>query len=164
VEDAMMSLLDVVYEYQLLRAKMETLDIPLDDGERARLVGLASLLRGEDLEGPGVNMPRVAGPMPVQFTVPGGFAAGEIRAVGGEGFAVGTTRPPAVGMRTIVRVAEPRAGHEYVFPCRIVWTNGPMMGLAFDGVPTRTAHVPPSLASWRSGMRFGGRRIVPQVA
>src|SRR5688500_2335942 len=132
----MLHLLDMIYEYQLLRTKEERLQIPLDDEERARVIGLERLLvgdpppRGEARR----KTPRLLEPLPVQFTLPGGFGSGEIRNISGGGMAIVTARPPAIGTRTIVRVADATAGVEYVFPGRVVWRavdGKPTMGVAF---------------------------------
>src|SRR5688500_202387 len=102
-----MNLLDVVFEYQELLQREHGLDIPLDEGDRARLVGLDRLLRGDYMGIRQTEMARLLHPIPVQFTRPGGFGAGEIRDVNGNGMAVVTSQPSTIGSRTIVRVADP---------------------------------------------------------
>lgn len=151
-----MNLLDTVYEYQQLLHKKHSMDIPLDDAENARLLGLDRLLKGEYL---GVDRPALATmlhPIPAQFTRPGGFGAGEIRSVSSNGMAVVTSHPSSVGERTIVRIADPLAGFEYVFPGKVVWIHDNVMGVGFDGMPSRTPFLLPARTSWRRAVRFGG--------
>ncbi|MCS6797237.1 MAG: hypothetical protein NZ898_01685 [Myxococcota bacterium] len=157
-----MSLLDIVYEYQMLRARGDLSGPPLDESERARLRGLTSLLRGESLDG--AAPPSAEGPLPVQFTVPGGFGSGQVRALGADGLIVESARTLSPGTRTVLRATDVRLGQEYVFPCRVVWTNGPAMGMAFDGLPARAPHRGGGPTSWRPVPRFGARRTVPQYA
>jgi len=157
----MTDLLDMVYEYRLLLAKAEQLQIPLDDGEMARLVGLARLLEGEaPSKEARRRMPRLPFPSAVQFTIPGGFAIGEVRNVSGGGLSVVTRARVDEHARTIVRVTRPSEGVEYVFPCRVAWraTDGrPMVGLAFDGVPSLTSYVAAPRGAWSEDLHFGSR-------
>ena len=112
-------------------------------------------------------MPRVPSPLSVQFTLPGGFGAGQLRNASGGGLAIVTATPGALGQRTIVRVGIVAAGVEYVFPCRVMWVQKgqqPAMGVAFDGVPSRT-HIPSFGGdAWRSPLALGGRRTTPIAA
>ena len=137
----MRNLLSMIYEHQLLRSKERDLDIVLDDAERVRLMGLARLLRGETPDPRQRVFARVKMTLPVQFTRPGGFESGEIRDLSGGGFLILTARPQEIGTRVIVRVEDPQAGCEYVFPCVVRWRalRGPgRMGVALDGVPSRS--------------------------
>jgi hypothetical protein len=146
-----MNLLDVVYEFQSLLHKQRSLDIPLDEAEKARLVGLDLLLRGDHAE-----MTTLLHPIPAQFTRPGGFGAGEIRSINANGMALVTSHPSLVGTRTIVRIADPLRGVEYVFPGQIVWVDGNVMGVGFDGMPTAAPFLLPTRTGWRRDVRFGG--------
>jgi hypothetical protein len=166
----MIETLEMVYEYRLLRAKQEQLGLPLEEIERARLVGLARALEGDaPAHDPRRGMQRVAAPLGVQFTLPGSFGAGQALNLSGGGMAVATREPPAEGTRVIVRVAVPSTGVEYVFPCRVVWRASegtPGMGLAFDGLPTRApVYGRPDSGVWRMGaLRFGDKRNDPMAA
>lgn len=165
----MRNLLEMIYEYQLLRSKEHNLSIELDDGERVRLMGLYRLLQGETIDPTSRReLARVKVPMPAQFTLPGGFEIGEIRDLSGGGFCIATGHPPAEGTRIIVRVADPHGGSEYVFPCRVVWraARGPgRMGVALDGVPNRSTFVADEdTGVWRRSLRFGDLRGEPLVA
>lgn len=162
----MRNLLEMIYEYQLLRSKERNLSIELDDGERVRLMGLYRLLQGETIDPTSRReLIRVKIPMPVQFTLPGGFESGEIRDASGGGFCIATAHPPAEGTRIIVRVAD--ASCEYVFPCRVVWRalRGPgRMGVELDGVPNRSFLSDEETGVWRRTLRFGDAPGEPMVA
>lgn len=163
---------EMIYEYRLLLAKEEKLAIALDGEERARLLGLEALLSG-DAPGrdPRRGMPRVPSPVGVQFTLAGGFGAGQILNVSGGGVAIATSALSAVGSRTIVRLSLPSTGIEYVFPCRVVWVQIDAlsgMGVAFDGVPSRTSLLGHDFSRnsghWRMPLQFGSRRTTPIAA
>jgi len=159
---------EMVYAYRLLLAKEEKLAIPLDADERVELLGLAQLLSGDaPSNDPRRAMPRVPSPLSVQFTLPGGFGAGQLHNASGGGLAIVTATPGALGERTIVRVGLVAAGVEYVFPCRVVWVQKgqqPAMGVVFDGVPSRTLLPGHGGTSWRSPLRLGARRNAPIAA
>jgi len=163
----MNDLLDIVYEYRLLLAKAEQLQIPLDDSETSRLVSLAKMLEGE---APSMEarrrMPRLPCPSMLQLTVPGGFATGEIRNISGGGLAILSRAPVVVGARTIVRITQVTAGLEYVFPCRVAWKTTdarPMIGLEFDGVPSVASYAAGGgpRGAWSQDLRFGAVRLAP---
>ncbi len=138
------NLLETIYEFQALVGKRDHLGLPLDENEQVRLLGLGRLLAGEG-DGGHRTMPRVPVPMTVVFTLPGGFEVGQVRNVSGRGLAVATARPPEIDARTIVRAVDASRGCEYLFPCRVVWRRRaplPGMGVAFDGVPTRSEWAP----------------------
>ncbi len=164
----MRNLLEMIYEYQLLRSKERNLSIVLDDAERVRLMGLHRLLQGETLDPASRrDLARVKLPMPVQFTTAGGFESGEIRDVSGGGFRIAAAAPPEVDTQIAVRVADPLSGSEYVFPCRVIWRGerGPgRMGVEIDGVPHRSAFLSEDTGVWRRTLRFGDARDEPMVA
>jgi hypothetical protein len=164
----MRNLLEMIYEYQLLSSKERHLAIELDDGERVRLIGLHRLLQGERVDPASRReLTRVKLPMPVQFTMPGGFEGGEVRDLSGGGFCIATPHPPPERTRIIMRVADPLGGSEYVFPCRVVWRSrrGPgRMGVEVDGVPHRAPFLHEDTGVWRRSVRFGDVRGDPMVA
>jgi hypothetical protein len=151
----MVSLLSILFEYQHLRG-CKALHVPLDSSEQSRLVGLSRLLRGDrpDLHGRR-EMPRLPCPLAVQFTTARGFGHGRIRDLSGGGMAIRALRPLEVGTRLLVHVRDPVAGTEYVFPARVVWSGEQTMGVAFDGVPSR---------SERQANEPRPRRLTPLVA
>lgn len=159
----MRDLLSMIYEYQRLSGKERNLDIELDASERVRQMGLARLLEGEQPDERNRRFARVSLAMPVQFTRPGGFEAGEIRNLGGGGFCIATPRPPEVDTRLVVRVEDTSDAVEYVFPCRVVWRSsfGPgRMGVVVDGVPHRSElFSDESTGVWRRSVQFGAQLV-----
>ncbi|MDQ3032114.1 MAG: PilZ domain-containing protein [Myxococcota bacterium] len=140
----MRNLLEMIYEFQRLSAKRDRLEVPLDDDETMRLLGLSQLLTRDGDPGRARTMPRLPFPKTVSFTLPGGFEAGEVRNLSGKGIAIATGRPPAIGTRVIVRMLDDAAHAEFFFPCRVVWARRaplPGMGLVFDGVPTKSDYL-----------------------
>lgn len=152
----------LLFEYRLLLGK-EQVGVPLDDLERARLMAVARMLSGDVPRRDRRSMPRLPAPVRAQFTLPGGFGEGEVLNVSGGGMALATRDLVELGTRCIVRV--PREELEYVFPCRIVWNATdptPGVGVAFDGLPSRTALRPSGV--WQVPLRFGARDKGPIAA
>lgn len=164
----MRNLLQMIYEHQLLKGKERYLAIELDAADRVRMMGLHRLLQGEQRDTRLREFARAKVPMTVQFTRPGGFEVGEIRDMSGGGFCIATPRPPEVGTRVIVRIAESTQRCEYVFPCVLTWRakSGPgRMGVALDGVPRRAAMVgDEGTVVWRRTLRFGAMLSKPMLA
>src|ERR1043165_7383663 len=94
----------LLFEYRLLVGK-EQVGVPLDDGERSRLVVAVRMLSGEVPRRDRRAMPRAHAPVRAQFTLPGGFGEGEVLNVSGGGMAIATKAHVEVGTRCIVRVA-----------------------------------------------------------
>jgi hypothetical protein len=103
-------------------------------------------------------------PLPAELTIPGGFGAGEIHSLSGRGVAIVTNQAIPCGTRTILRIADPDLGLEFVFPGTIVWGRGKVLGVAFDGEPSRTPFLDGGHASWRHAMRLGAIVEEPLVA
>ncbi len=142
----MFDLLESVYEYQRLAAKEEA----LDDEERVRLMGLKTLLEGAYVGGESTrDKSRKSTPLPVQFTVPGGFARGQMHSISRRGVAVVGAKGVARGTRTVLRVANPLKGVEYTFPGTVVWNRDRVLGIAFDGVPSINPYLAAATSPWR---------------
>lgn len=163
---AMVHLLDLIYEYQLLTTKQGQMGIVLDETERARLSGLRQLLLGETRPTGRRDLPRLVLPIEVQFTVPGGFGAGDVVNVSGSGVAIRTSRPPMIGTRILLRLVSLSQGAEYAFPGRVIWrsTTTRQMGIAFDGIPTKTPRLALPRGAWERSIRFGSPRLRHAVA
>ena len=165
----MLDMIELIFEFQLLSGKRDLLGIPLTDEERGRVYGLGLLLdvasEGGSNQAPLVR-PEIKSP--VQFTTPQGFGVGHVRELGGTGLTVVTRKPLGPGQRTVVRIADPTGGREFVFPCKVVWSRpgpDPAMGLAFDGVPMRMSFRVPPPGEWSLGMRMSlGRPSTPLVS
>lgn len=158
----MRNLLEMIYEYQRIRAKMEHLEVPLDEEEEIRLAGLGQLLAGDNYAGDDLrHMPRLPFPKVVSFTQPGGFETGTIKNMSGAGIAIATPRPPAIGTRIIVRIQDAASGGEFFFPCRVVWSRrGTLagMGVKFDGVPTKANSLHENTGVWPRSFTIGTPR------
>ncbi|RLB56338.1 MAG: hypothetical protein DRJ42_03605 [Deltaproteobacteria bacterium] len=154
----MFDLLDAVYEFQRLASR----EPDLDETESARAVGLERLLRGSYAGGRSSReRAREQNPLPVQFTVPGGFARGQLHSLSSRGMAIASLSAPAEGTRTVLRVADPRRGVEYTFPGRVVWQRGKVLGIAFDGLPSRHPFLARANAAWRRvSFAFRGEPLV----
>ena len=139
VNELAQTLLDAVYEYQRLLHRRKALGIALDPEDSARISALRRLLAGQ-AEGRPSTSPgqRLEEPLPVHLTVPGGFRAGQLRSVSAGGMAL-VVRVPRGVRRTVVQVSDASSGSEYVFPGRVVWSNRTVVGVSFDGPPSRSA-------------------------
>lgn len=147
-------LLDTVYEYQLLRAK-ERMQIELGLEDRVRINALRQCLRGDFINGQKRRCNRFNEPPQVHFTYAGGFGDGRLHDVCGSGVALETSCGLQPGMRTVLRVGDVQSRAEYVFPAQVVWRSATVVGLAFDGAPSRIEDVP---WSWNSLRLHGQNR------
>ena len=146
-------LLDTVYEYQLLRAK-ERMDIELGVEEKVRTRVLRQCLRGNFINGRKRHCNRFDEPPTVYFTVAGGFGEGRLHDICGSGVAIASSANIAMGTRTVLRMRDEEQSAEYVFPARVVWRSKGIIGLGFDGAPSRT-----DLAQWAwQNLRMTPRR------
>ena len=144
------TVLDAVYEYQKLLHLKKTMEIAPSSGDIARTAALRRLLTGQ-VEGRSSRSlgTRLAQPLPVHLTVPGGFRSGELRSVSAGGLAVVVRGVPRGVRRTVVQVTDAKKQVEYVFPGRVVWGNGVVVGIAFDGLPSCSPLT--GLESWSAG-------------
>ncbi len=78
------------------------------------------------------------------------------------GVAVVSAKAVERGTRTVIRVADPRRGIEYIFPGTVVWHRDKVLGIAFDGVPSVNPFLSPSTSPWRRP--FFGALAEPLVA
>lgn len=165
---SMRNLLEMIHEYQLLVSKRDHLGVPLTEDEQVRVLGLSQLLAVEgDVNGRA--MANVSMPPSVVFTMPGGFEMGQVKNLSGRGLAIATAHPADVDTRTVVRIVDAANGCEYLFPCRVVWRRRnplPGMGVAFDGVPTRTKWAPDDETTgiWRRSPLAGAGTKAVQAA
>lgn len=165
----MLDMIELIFEFQLLSGKRDLLGIPLTEEERGRVYGLGLLLDvSADGGGAPATLVRHEIKSPVQFTTPQGFGVGYVRELGGTGMTIVTRKPLGPGQRTVVRIADPTGGREFVFPCKVIWSRpgpDPAMGLAFDGVPMRMSFRVPPPGEWSIGLRMSfGRPPSPLVS
>lgn len=145
-------LLDTVYEYQLLRAK-ERMQLELGLPDRVRANALRKCLRGDFINGQKRRCNRFEDPPQVHFTYAGGFGEGRLHDICGSGVAIETACKLETGMRTVLRICDLQSNSEYVFPAQVVWQASMVVGLAFDGAPSRIEDMP---WSWNS-LRLHGQ-------
>lgn len=129
-------ILERVFDYGTLCAKST-----LDEGDVAHRALLETCVGGSApwiLTPPGAM--EAAAAYPVRFTVPGGFARGEIRSLSGAGAWIATRAPLKLGSRVLVRFDDTEFG-TYVFPSVVAAKRAgsrPAVGALFDGQPEHT--------------------------
>ena len=103
----MRHVIDMIFEFQYLRSKEQLLGEALEREERARLHGLAQLLRGKKRD-PRMrrDFPRIPYLRPVDFTSAGSFEKGELRDISATGMKIATANPAPIGSRVAVRVQD----------------------------------------------------------
>lgn len=132
-----MHLLDLLHDYQHLRAKADL--VSLAPHEVVRLDGLTQLLRG-DAEGrrktPRFGFPRA---LPVTIAPRGseGFVPAKLREIGAEGAALELERPLPEGRTLILYFDDEERGLRFEMPAVVVWQAGGHAGIRFEGMPTR---------------------------
>ena len=134
----MQSILETVYEYQMLLGRRATHAAEFSEEERTRLGALRSLLRGDTLDAEDHGT-RIAMRVKAELTTPTGFLTGEVHDVSGGGAAIALGRRLSPGTQTLVSVHDEASGEDYVFPGRVVWCAGRVHGIAFDGVPSKSS-------------------------
>jgi len=137
-----MHLLDLLHDYQHLRAKSRL--VPLTPPEAVRLDGLTQLLRGEPDSGGRRKTPRFGFPRPLPVTIAprgsDGFAAAKLREIGAEGAALELERPLPEGRTLILYFDDDERGLRFEMPAVVVWQAGGHAGIRFAGMPTRRDH------------------------
>lgn len=142
----MQHLLELLHEYRGLCAN----EASLEASTRPQMHALRHLL-GDGLpwEGEPTRGMHRAVAYPLRFTVPGGFALGEVRRLGGGGVLVGTSAKPPIGARSLVCFEDPSHPQSFVFPATVAMRQPGRfgaVGLVFDGQPDRT----PTNDHWRA--------------
>lgn len=157
------NLLELIHEYRTLRSLEDASEL-----ERARMVGLGRLLGSTPPWGDNNQdrSTRGAAAYPVSFTVPGGFARGEIRTLSGAGIVVATRVPPPQGTRLLLRLDQPLAGVTYLFPAQVAFRRTGRwgaFGARFDGEPEREVHEE-GITLWPTQVLRLGGKDTPLVA
>ena len=159
-----MEKLDFLVRFWELRARYEAIGLPLTKNERFELLSLLQLVASED--GPSAIEavdPSSRG-VPVQLTAGSGFLSGDLKDLSSERLVVGAVYPLPVGERTVVYLADAVSGIEYTVPCVVTWFRDDepcLIGLAPDGLPSRSQFTVPKSGLWRSPLRIGatGERV-----
>lgn len=133
-----MHLLDLLHDYQHLRAKARL--VSLAEAEVSRLDGLTQLLHGDEgserRKTPRFGFPRS---LPVTIATRGseGFMSAKLREIGAEGAALDLEHPLPDGKTLILYFDDDERGLRYEMPAVIVWQAGGHAGIRFEGMPNR---------------------------
>ncbi len=134
-----MHLLDLLHDYQHLRAKAQL--VSLEPPESVRLEGLTQLLRGERVDEGRRKAPRFGFPRPLPVTIAprgsDGFVVAKMREIGAEGAALTLEVALPEGRELILYYDDEERGLRFELPAVIVWQAGGHAGIRFQGMPTR---------------------------
>jgi hypothetical protein len=159
-----MEKLDFLVRFWDLRARYETLGVPLDKVERLELLSLLQLLAQGGEPAPIEAIDASERGLPVQVTAGSGFLAGDLKDLSADRLVISAIGPLPTGQRTILYVADAVSGVEYSVPCVVLWSKDDepcLIGLAPDGVPTRSEFTLPASGFFRSPLGIGstGHRV-----
>ena len=153
-----MEKLDFLVRFWELRARFETLGVPLTKPERFELLSLLRYLAADDEPRSIESIDPSRRGIPSQITAGSGFLAAELKDLSAERVVVAAVESLPIGHRTILYVADAVSGVEYVVPCVVTWSRDDepcLIGLAPDGVPTRSEFTVPSSGFFRSPLGIG---------
>jgi hypothetical protein len=153
-----MDKLDFLVRFWDLRVRYETLGIPLTKDERLELLSLLQLLAASAEPAPIEAIDASQRGLPVQVTAGAGFLAGDLKDLSPDRLVIGAIGPLPSGQRTILYVADAVSGVEYSVPCVVLWSKDDepcLIGLAPDGVPTRSEFTLPASGFFRSPLGIG---------
>jgi hypothetical protein len=153
-----MEKLDFLIRFWELRARYETLGVPLTKEERFELLSLLQLLAAEDEPCSIESIDPSRRGVPVQLTAGSGFLAGELKDLSPDRLVIGAVGPLPNGQRTVLYVADAVSGVEYSVPCVVTWSRDDepcLIGLAPDGVPARSEFTVPASGFFRSPLGIG---------
>jgi hypothetical protein len=159
-----MEKLDFLVRFWELRARYEALGLPLTKSERFELLSLLQLFAAEDEPSAIEAVDSSRRGVPVQLTAGSGFLSGDLKVLSAERLVVGAASPLPLGERTVVYIADAVTGIEYTVPCVVTWSREDepcLIGLALDGLPSRSQFTVPKSGLWRSPLRIGttGERV-----
>jgi len=133
-----MHLLDLLHDYQHLRAKAQL--VSLAPAEAMRLEGLSELLRGQPADGRR-KTPRFGFPKPLPVTIAprggDGFVVAGLREIGAEGAALVLEVALPEGRPLILYFDDEDRGLRFELPAVVVWQAGGHAGVRFEGMPSR---------------------------
>jgi len=148
-----MEKLDFLVRFWELRARYETLGIPLTKQERLELLSMLQYVAAEAEPTAVEAIDSSRRGIPVQLTAGSGFLAGELKDLSADRLVIGAVGPLPSGQRTIVHAADAVSGVEYSVPCLVMWSRDDepcLIGLAPDGLPTRADFTVPTTGLFRS--------------
>jgi hypothetical protein len=159
-----MEKLDILVRFWDLRARYETLGVPLTRAEGLELLSLLQLLVASAEPMPVESIDPSERGLPVLVTAGAGFLAGDLKDLSSDRLVIGAVGPLPTGQRTILYVADAVSGVEYSVPCVVLWSKDDepcLIGLAPDGVPTRSEFTVPVTGFFRSPLGIGsvGHRV-----
>jgi len=149
-----MEKLDFLVRFWQLRARYETLGVPLSRHERLELLSLLQLLAAREERS--IDPSRRG--IPVQLAAGSGFLAGDLKDLSPERLVVGAIEPLPVGQRTVLYAADAVSGVEYGVPCLVSWSRDDepcLIGLVPDGLPARSDFTVPTSWLFRSPLGTG---------
>ena len=160
-----MEKLDFLVRFWELRARYEAIGVPLTKHERFELLSLLQLVASEDEPSVIEAVDASRRGVPAQLTAGSGFLSGDLKDLSSDRLVVGAVYPLPLGERTVVYIADAVTGIEYTVPCVVIWSREDepcLIGLAPDGVPSRSQFTVPKSGLWRSPLRIGttGERVV----
>lgn len=130
-----------------LKARHATLGEPLSASEQIELLSLMQLVTSDfKMPEPG-PCARPSDALPAQLIGEGILLPVEVRHVCAGALLVASVKPLSRGERGLIRTSDAITGVEYTLPCTVDWAyrgNPCIMGLAVDGVPTRSEMDPPT--------------------
>lgn len=153
-----MEKLDFLIRFWDLRARYETLGIPLTKAEGLELLSLLQLLAANAEPTPIESIDGSERGLPVQVTAGAGFLAGDLKDLSPDRLVISAVEPLPTGQRTILYVADAVSGVEFTVPCVVLWSREDepcLIGLAPDGVPTRSEFTVPVTGFYRSPLGIG---------
>lgn len=149
----MIEKLDLLVRFWELRARKEHPENMLDDSEHAELLSLLRLLGNDPRASEPGPAPCGFGFLPVQMTARSGFLSGDLREIAADQLIVAASDMLSEDDRTILYLADAVTGIDYTLPCVVLWTHCDTpcaMGLAIDGIPTRSTFIVPASSMFRS--------------
>jgi hypothetical protein len=160
-----MEKLDFLVRFWELRARYEAIGVPLTKNERFELLSLLQLVATEDEPSAIETIDPSRRGVPVQLTAGSGFLSGDLKILSSERLVIGAVHPLPLGERTVAYIADAVTGIEYTVPCIVTWAREDepcLIGLAPDGLPSRSQFTVPKSGLWRSPLRIGttGERVV----
>ncbi len=153
-----MEKLDFLVRFWELRARFEVLGVPLTKSEGFELLSLLQFLAADNEPEAIESIDASSRGIPAQLTAGSGFLAAELKDLSAERLVIGAVEGLPNGQRTILYVADAVSGVEYVVPCVVTWSREDepcLIGLAPDGVPTRSEFTVPASGFFRSPFGIG---------